>query len=1029
MKILLKKIIAFTLCVILVFSVIPVSASANEMHTEELTVNNIQAGAAVASVASWFLSKVGNCLFSSTLGFGVNRLLNSLFPASTIPNAQLEEINQKLDEMSKKLDSISLKLDTIQEMISSIQNIVVIDQFNDILNSFTEFLNGTIYINEQYHTLTSLEADSSEVLAEKQLVALTKGLGITDFENAAAGIDTIRSAYYGYITKGNNVVVNGMNVSRNIFGIYRELMRNVYCWENSAQDQINKFNEEVITNYFLITFMDILSIEARLARIDEHNADPANANNLWYGDSLEGMLTTTIPNEASRILQLYIESSVDIPDNYLHFWKGNGDFWFDSTVLPTTRATGRALIATTAFKGGVIASLSIDSGENFSLSSGFTNRVFQKDFFRGMCDENKPENTSLVTTQIINTMLSSCLYTKTIGEIFAEAGFEYNGTVDKLLLNIDDDMNAAGTQKSTITFKSRTSDWSVECKCDNAFTRFINADTKNSVANDGAEKCEIYSYIDISKYPELGGYSKTVSLYISDAGKPAITDCDRFFVYDDADDIETCAHTVLTEKRNGKDATCTEEGYTGDTYCLRCGKTVAYGEIIEKCAHNYEFNGTDYVCRDCGAVKDRCSEICGDFTVTYLDDDADFSYSEGVLLINTERPLEIKNTNPEVSTTDTIRIADNTDAHIILAGVNINVSGLNSLSPLRVSYNSDSDVTVTLKAETENFLSAGSLSAAVEKDGTQGSLTIDGSGYLYASGGNNGSAIGSGSEAKCANITIKGGVITAEHGNSSIGHGKNGTSSGIVIYPTASVKAGTIGCTPVNADGEQIFLNVKDNPYNQTVFVDGVKFPYTNHNGENSVYIYLNSDEHDICFPINGKNGTVVDFENGFIYGISPLSRVEKCIRTAETVNCFCDAQQVATGMTVSVYDSETDYGTYTFVLFGDVNGDGMYDGTDSIIVNCLANGLLSEAQVEEAVYMAADCNHDDVIDENDVALLEQAGVLLASVDQTKSEAELLETNSAYVEYLNLIDQTVETETTDTVENEQPTPEIEPART
>ena len=105
-------------------------------------------------------------------------------------------------------------------------------------------------------------------------------------------------------------------------------------------------------------------------------------------------------------------------------------------------------------------------------------------------------------------------------------------------------------------------------------------------------------------------------------------------------------------------------------------------------------------------------------------------------------------------------------------------------------------------------------------------------------------------------------------------------------------------------------------------------------------------------------------------------------------------------------------------VIFGDVNGDGWYDGMDAMIVSCLANGLISKDDVGEAVYMAADCNHDGVIDNLDVDILQQAGVLLADVDQTKSEEELIETSSAYVEYLNLIDQTVETETTEVVEDE-----------
>ena len=65
---------------------------------------------------------------------------------------------------------------------------------------------------------------------------------------------------------------------------------------------------------------------------------------------------------------------------------------------------------------------------------------------------------------------------------------------------------------------------------------------------------------------------------------------------------------------------------------------------------------------------------------------------------------------------------------------------------------------------------------------------------------------------------------------------------------------------------------------------------------------------------------------------------------------------------------------------------------------------MLTREQVGEAVYMAADCNHDGAIDSNDVDILQQAGVLLASVDQSKPQEEL-QTDSAYVEYLNLIDQ------------------------
>ena len=56
---------------------------------------------------------------------------------------------------------------------------------------------------------------------------------------------------------------------------------------------------------------------------------------------------------------------------------------------------------------------------------------------------------------------------------------------------------------------------------------------------------------------------------------------------------------------------------------------------------------------------------------------------------------------------------------------------------------------------------------------------------------------------------------------------------------------------------------------------------------------------------------------------------------------------------------------------------------------------------------MAADANHDGNIDVADVALLEQAGLLLNDIDQTAPQEEL-ETNSVYLEYCGLIDQSIE---------------------
>ena len=51
-------------------------------------------------------------------------------------------------------------------------------------------------------------------------------------------------------------------------------------------------------------------------------------------------------------------------------------------------------------------------------------------------------------------------------------------------------------------------------------------------------------------------------------------------------EIKACPHS-RTEVRNAKDPTCTEAGYTGDTVCLDCGKTVNKGTTKAATGHSY----------------------------------------------------------------------------------------------------------------------------------------------------------------------------------------------------------------------------------------------------------------------------------------------------------------------------------------------------------------------------------------------------------------------------------------------------------
>ena len=68
-----------------------------------------------------------------------------------------------------------------------------------------------------------------------------------------------------------------------------------------------------------------------------------------------------------------------------------------------------------------------------------------------------------------------------------------------------------------------------------------------------------------------------------------------------------------SEIRDKKDATCKDEGYTGDTYCTDCGKKISSGQTIVK-TDNHNWNTgeitTSPTCKDTGVKTFTCT-ICG----------------------------------------------------------------------------------------------------------------------------------------------------------------------------------------------------------------------------------------------------------------------------------------------------------------------------------------------------------------------------------------------------------------------------------
>ena len=68
-----------------------------------------------------------------------------------------------------------------------------------------------------------------------------------------------------------------------------------------------------------------------------------------------------------------------------------------------------------------------------------------------------------------------------------------------------------------------------------------------------------------------------------------------------------------TETRNAVEATCDTEGYTGDVYCLDCGKLVKEGEVIPALGHTGELvNEKQPTCTEDGYTGDLVCSVCGE---------------------------------------------------------------------------------------------------------------------------------------------------------------------------------------------------------------------------------------------------------------------------------------------------------------------------------------------------------------------------------------------------------------------------------
>ncbi|MDO4942943.1 MAG: CAP domain-containing protein [Lachnospiraceae bacterium] len=154
-----------------------------------------------------------------------------------------------------------------------------------------------------------------------------------------------------------------------------------------------------------------------------------------------------------------------------------------------------------------------------------------------------------------------------------------------------------------------TKDGTKTAECDNGCGK------KDTITDPGSATGHSYTYQD------NGDGTHTVACKNGDNSKTEVHTYTNGVCVCGAKEPEE--HTHTTKLQNAKDATCTEDGYTGDMVCTICGEMLEKGKVIPATGHNYIYtdngDGTHTaICKKCDNTymeahtyeKDVCTH-CG----------------------------------------------------------------------------------------------------------------------------------------------------------------------------------------------------------------------------------------------------------------------------------------------------------------------------------------------------------------------------------------------------------------------------------
>ena len=363
-----------------------------------------------------------------------------------------------------------------------------------------------------------------------------------------------------------------------------------------ADEAVDVYVEETESGYYLYTYINTVKHYINMVISNGHvnGAFEVTASTVYTFDAEKNTLVATVNDglyrfgtrndkEFTTVGPVLVEYNGFYCQLY-KFVEGNPN---EPTCQHTNTKVEGAADATCTAEGHTGATVCVDCG--VTVNAGEVIGKLDHNYVEGVCSACGAEEPVAAATATI-TFDDKAKRTEfdTSHQVWVENGITVTNNKAASTTNVGDYSNPARFYKSSDLKIEYPNMIQIEFNCTGLESKYVTAfeSIEGATVSNGIVTITFAEPVDEFVITGLSAQARANSITITAAAAG------------ETPEEPACQHTN-TKVEGAADATCTAEGYTGDTVCAACGEILVPGEVIPVTEHTY----VDGVCSSCGAEK------------------------------------------------------------------------------------------------------------------------------------------------------------------------------------------------------------------------------------------------------------------------------------------------------------------------------------------------------------------------------------------------------------------------------------------